>query len=371
MDLAACYIVKNGAKDLERSLRSLALAVNELIVVDTGSTDDTVRVAESFGATVCHFSWVDHFAKARNFALEQVQSPWLIFLDADEYFRHPKEVRPALLEKITAEPDCDVIMLIRYNIDPDAKTSGAMDISPRVLRNTPAVRYSGRIHEMPGRTDGRLKVSYADERLALNHTGYSRRNSAKKINRNIALIMQDIKENGHTPFHDYHLAQEYFGRRDYQKALSHAMEALDSDMILVGGQGELYHLALESMHQLNLNFADRLTLADVAIRELPELPEFYAERGMVLGGMGRLQEAKASFETAMGIFDRSPVNYKEASYFTPRVAAIVCKKLAELCEMLGDRSNAEKWLARAFTLNPRTSGLEELQERLLKREEDI
>ena len=363
MDLAACYIVKDEAVELERSLRSVALAVNELVVVDTGSGDDTVEVAEAFGATVCHFTWCDHFAKARNFALEQVKSPWIIFLDADEFFRHPKEIRLSLAEILAAAPDTDAVMLTLHNIDLDTHEEKEHVIVPRILRNTPDIRYHGRIHEMIQRTGSRLCLAYGDERLSLNHTGYSRRNAAKKIDRNLSLIIQDAEENGKTPFHAYHLAQEYFGRRDYKQALTNAMEALASDMILVGGQGGLYHIALESMHQLNMNLDDRLTLANVAISEMPELPEFYAERGMVLGAMGKLTEARSSFELAMQIFDRAKINYRQASYFTPRVAAIVCKKLAELNEMQGDISAAFKWLQRAFALNAQTAGLTDIQNR--------
>ena len=99
MHLAACYIVKNEAKELDRSIHSLRHAVEELVVVDTGSKDATVEIARSYGAKILSFPWQDHFAKARNFALEHVESPWVIFLDADEYFMHPKSIRPAILEK--------------------------------------------------------------------------------------------------------------------------------------------------------------------------------------------------------------------------------------------------------------------------------
>ena len=84
--ISACYMVKNAAQDLARSLESLAKYVNEIIVVDTGSTDNTVEVAQKFGAKVFHEQWQDDFSTPRNVAIREAKGDWIVFLDADEYF---------------------------------------------------------------------------------------------------------------------------------------------------------------------------------------------------------------------------------------------------------------------------------------------
>ena len=84
--ISLCYIVKNEAAVLERSLLSAEKAADEIVVVDTGSTDDTVNIARAHGARVFSYAWKEHFADARNFALEKVTGDWIVFLDADEYF---------------------------------------------------------------------------------------------------------------------------------------------------------------------------------------------------------------------------------------------------------------------------------------------
>ena len=84
--ISQCMIVKNEEKNIERALSWGKGIVAEQIVVDTGSEDRTVEIAESLGARVYHFPWIDDFAAAKNFAISKANYEWIAFLDADEYF---------------------------------------------------------------------------------------------------------------------------------------------------------------------------------------------------------------------------------------------------------------------------------------------
>ena len=86
MKISGCYIVKNEAKELESSIQSIRNQVDELVVVDTGSTDGTVELAESLGAKVWQMDWQEDFSAPRNLALAKVTGDWIVFLDADEAF---------------------------------------------------------------------------------------------------------------------------------------------------------------------------------------------------------------------------------------------------------------------------------------------
>ena len=82
--ISLCMIVRNEESYLPECLESVADVVNEIIIVDTGSTDNTKKIAESFGATVFDFTWVDDFSKARNYSLSKASNDWILYLDADE-----------------------------------------------------------------------------------------------------------------------------------------------------------------------------------------------------------------------------------------------------------------------------------------------
>ena len=86
MRLSQCMIVKNEERNIERALRWGKGVVWEQIVVDTGSRDRTVQIAESMGARVYHYTWTDDFSAAKNYAISKAGGEWIAFLDADETF---------------------------------------------------------------------------------------------------------------------------------------------------------------------------------------------------------------------------------------------------------------------------------------------
>ncbi len=92
--LSLAMIVKNEGATIERALSCAKLFADEMIVVDTGSTDDTVAKAEAMGAKVRHFSWIDDFATARNYSFSQCAMDWIIWLDGDDVISREPEPHP-------------------------------------------------------------------------------------------------------------------------------------------------------------------------------------------------------------------------------------------------------------------------------------
>src|SRR5690348_3827247 len=82
--ISLCMIVKNEEKYLERCLKSVEGVVDEIIIVDTGSTDQTTEIAEKFGAKILRYQWNDDFSSARNYSLKNAKCDWILILDADE-----------------------------------------------------------------------------------------------------------------------------------------------------------------------------------------------------------------------------------------------------------------------------------------------
>jgi len=193
--LSQCVIAKNEGKNIERALSWAKDVAFEQILVDTGSTDDTVEIAERMGVKVLHFDWINDFAAAKNFAIEQASGNWIAFLDADEYFsvadahtlmEHLKKIHsnPASRAKWFAV-NCPWAQL------DDSGKVFAMFAQERVFR--PFVRYTGKIHEHLDLDPDRL---YRVDDITIMHTGYSQAayNETKKADRNIEMLRVELTE---------------------------------------------------------------------------------------------------------------------------------------------------------------------------------
>jgi tetratricopeptide (TPR) repeat protein len=140
--LSLSMIVRDEAAQIEDCLRSVQGFVDEMVVVDTGSTDNTVALAQAMGARVERIDWPGDFAPARNQALQWVSGDWVLVLDADERLR-PEAMAP--LRALMAQPDVLLINLLRY--ERGAVQSPYSNVS-RLFRRHPAIRWSRAYHSM-------------------------------------------------------------------------------------------------------------------------------------------------------------------------------------------------------------------------------
>ena len=188
MKISAIYIAKNEAENIARSLESVKDSVDELILVDTGSSDDTVKIFESYGGRVYHQPWQDDFSLPRNLALSKATGDWVILLDADEYFA--KNCRKNIVDVIKRAPaTCNGILITLRNIE---KSTGKLQdkfYALRIIKNIPGLEYRGRIHEGLW-IDGEELGSFCrveENLLFIEHTGYSKEISEEK-GRRLSLI---------------------------------------------------------------------------------------------------------------------------------------------------------------------------------------
>ncbi|MDD3921728.1 MAG: FkbM family methyltransferase [Eubacteriales bacterium] len=197
--LSQCMIVKNEETNIERALSWGKGIVCEQIVVDTGSTDRTVEIAERMGAKVFHFAWINDFSAAKNFALDQASGSWIAFLDADEYFspEHAQKLLP-LLTAVEKNPrQIDVIHSALANLD-DQGQPFEIVTQYRIFRNDPALRYENPIHEQlvfrqSGKEPYRINLS---SDLTIFHTGYAQSayKSTGKLQRNIDALRRELAQ---------------------------------------------------------------------------------------------------------------------------------------------------------------------------------
>ncbi|HXQ47799.1 MAG TPA: glycosyltransferase [Caulobacteraceae bacterium] len=164
-------IVRNEERFLGAALASLRDAVDEICIVDTGSTDGTLAIAESFGARVTAAVWRDDFAWARNQALAMARHAWIFVLDADEELL--AQSRPALAELRRTRPDGKGRWIRCHNLTDDIRGDGAASNAiVRIFPNDPKIRYRGAIHEYVAREGEPYALHGVMSPVEIVHRGY-------------------------------------------------------------------------------------------------------------------------------------------------------------------------------------------------------
>lgn len=218
--VALVTIVKDEARSIARLLDSVRGLVDEMIVVDTGSTDDTVAIARAAGGKVSHFDWVDDFAAARNFALAQTQMPWRLVLDADEWLdRETSDLRA-----VCTEPATFVGRIARSDrFDSDVAGRRETLISRVwISRLLPiGVTYAGAIHEQVVHDLPTRMVP-----LHAFHDGYEDRQLARKGDRNLEILAQLADAGRSDAYLDYQYARELERKGDLAAAAERYAKSL-------------------------------------------------------------------------------------------------------------------------------------------------
>lgn len=211
--LSAALIVRDEERHLADCLRSIEGIVDEIVIVDTGSTDSTPDIARSFGARVYDIPWQDDFAQARNAALERCRGAWILYIDADERARPCSRDRLHRPLRKWYRTGCYV------QLQPKTRHTAYREM--RLFRNHPEIRFQGVMHEniWPGlrrymRRHGGL---IGDTELVLDHVGYEA-DQERKHRRNLPLLLEALKENPERIYCWWHLGQVYEGLGRQQDA---------------------------------------------------------------------------------------------------------------------------------------------------------
>jgi len=200
--LSAALIVRNESAVIEGCLKSLVGQVDEIVLVDTGSCDDTIEKAQRFPIRLHHFAWCDDFSAARNFAIEQATGEWILYIDADERFEVPQ---PQMLSAVLAD-DRKVAWNLRFHPRVDWTPYAEL----RLYRNDPRIRFRGAIHERLHESVEAVACSdgktIGDCDLTLRHVGYED-DQTYKNSRNIPLLRARLERDPTHLYSWWHLGQ--------------------------------------------------------------------------------------------------------------------------------------------------------------------
>ena len=214
--LTAAIIVRDEEAFLDGCLESLTGIADEVVIVDTGSTDATVPIAEARGARVFHQPWADGFAAPRNYGLEHARGTWVLYIDADE------RVAPIDRGKLELHLRSSSAMAMRVLLRPKVHATPYYEY--RLWRNDPRIRFTGVMHEqvvnaIHAAADEDARAVELWPGLLLEHLGYEGDQSRKHA-RNLPLLQAQLERDPRVIFNWRHLARvlEELGRPDEARA---------------------------------------------------------------------------------------------------------------------------------------------------------
>lgn len=266
-------IARNESRCIGRSLASLRPWVDHMIVVDTGSTDESVSIAKSEGAEVHHFQWVNDFSAARNAALSLSRADWNIVVDADETLIEGGEILKWLKQQ---EPNFvgRVEQYSYFKPDGNSEPHTSSTWIPRVL---PAgIYYEGSIHEQPV-----FSLPRRDIGIRLQHDGYMPEQMRIKGARNQVLLEQAIQKAPHDAYLLYQLGKEHEVHDRFHAACDAYEKAIRLCSPSLAYRHDLVIRAMFTLKQTN-RVMDAIRLADSEMSNWQHSADFFFTLGDVL-----------------------------------------------------------------------------------------
>ena len=335
--LSLCTIVKDEEASLAQCLESVKNVVDEIVILDTGSTDRTVEIAKEFGATIASFTWCDDFSAARNEALKYVQGEWVLVLDADEVLNAP--ILPQM-QQAMADENHLVINLIRQEV---GATQSPYSLTSRLFRNHPDIKFAHPYHAVID--DSAIQILKQEPHwkivdfsaIAIFHYGYQPTTiqALDKANRARQAMEKFLAEHPEDPYTcsklgglylqmgeekagmkllkrglktnladaqvlyelHYHLANAYVGQQERQRAAKHYQKAIKQPILpqLKLGAYNNFGSFLETVGDLD----KARELYQMSLNIDPTFAVGYYNLGRIFKAKGQLQAAIAAYQQAI------------------------------------------------------------------------
>ncbi|MCP1137189.1 glycosyltransferase [Paenibacillus polysaccharolyticus] len=291
--ISLCMIVKDEEEMLPRCLESVRGVVDEIIVVDTGSSDLSVAIAREYGASVVEFAWCDDFAAARNAGLERASGDWILFLDADEALEATAREQ---IRSWTEVSGCDGLFLNIHNYTGSGQQGATVNPVLRLFRSHPEHRFKGRIHEQIAAAicERNPEAAFHITDMVIHHYGYQTVvvERKDKVNRNVRLLQQAVEEEPDQPFHHYNLGVEYLRVGEAEKALESFVKARKMiDLAVTSYAHLLLKYEVRCLEHLE-RWQEALELVDAALELFPEYTDLMHHRAICADAVGDTDAAE-------------------------------------------------------------------------------
>jgi glycosyltransferase involved in cell wall biosynthesis len=300
--ISLCMIVNNEESFIRKCLQSVFDLVDEIIIVDTGSTDNTVQICNEYNAIIIPYEWDYHFANARNRGLVKATGEWILWLDADEEFDSNNKY---LLKKYISQTKSNFISLPIYNYYGETLPVNAEQVyiyhQLRLFRNHIGINFINRIHENPQLPAGSNSnvQEVQDIHLPIHHYGYidDITKQKKKSSRNRYLLQ--LETSNDDPWIKYHLASEYYREKKYDEAFKMVNQSI-IQFLLKGNKPPsiLYRLKYGMLIETN-SIDGAWPSIEKALLLFPDYVDLHFFKGYILYQKGDFTEALSAFDKCL------------------------------------------------------------------------
>jgi len=227
LPISLCMIVKNEARLISQCLERARGVVSQIVVVDTGSTDDTVQLAEEAGAEVYHHPWEGHFSVARNQSLRYATQPWVLILDGDELLAPDAADALRALNLEAEGPEAYEFTVVNFTTDRADEREASLQRQVRLFRRSPEHGYAGLIHnQLIHLSEGRPLRHWPAEVRVL-HYGYTPSVwASQNKDARLSMLEEAAKAEPDHLFHFYNLGNHLKILKRYPEALEAFLKAL-------------------------------------------------------------------------------------------------------------------------------------------------
>ncbi|MGO9482902.1 MAG: glycosyltransferase [Candidatus Kryptoniota bacterium] len=352
MKLSLSMIVKNEERFLPGCLESVKGLVDEIVIVDTGSTDGTKKIAESCRAKIIDFKWCDDFSAARNESLRHVTGDWVLYLDADE--RLDKSFHGTVRKLISSGKADAYLLNLKSKIGTKPDSQYHLVSYPRLFKKMKGLAFLGKVHEQITTSLSALRARIAQSDVIIEHLGYAQSDDVirEKAKRNYDLLLAQIERHENYGYALYQLGQTEIVLGEKEKGLRHLDEALAA-----GGYGKsvtasIYAIIAENKFKGG-DCEAALAACDKSLELAQQQTFAHMMKAEIYSKLGEYRKAEDSLLKAVEQYRSSILKGKVATTIEPVFDAhVLYSKVGRAASLAGDIAAAKTYLLKAAEERP-------------------
>lgn len=337
--ISLCMIVKNEEMHIARCLNSVAELVDEIIIVDTGSTDRTVEIVSDYTSKIYLYPWKEDFSDARNYSFSHASMDYCMWMDADDILEETEKEKFLQLKQ-SLSPDTDIVMMKYHTSFDEAGKPSFSYFRERWIRNDTQYRWVGAVHEVIPPSG---KIIYSD--IAICH----RKTIAGDSDRNLKIYRKMLADRKLLePRQQYYYGRELYYHKHYEEAVSVLEQFLLSPDGWIENKIEACSVCANCYYQLGQEQSALITLLRSMCFDLPRA-ELCCEIGKYFLEHGSFSIAIYWYETALHVPKRE---YSDGFILPDCYDYVPLMQLCVCYDKLGDRQKAKEYNERAGACKP-------------------